>query len=112
MKNSKHYITAAVVLLSTVGNGGGYTAALFRLSTVGVSASQGGATNNIAIISAPLGNNGAPVVTYLNATSDKAGSFVTFYKCSPPILVTGANTTVSIPCTTNGGAMVVAARTS
>lgn len=55
-----------------------------------------------AVISAYSVNGGSPVVTYLDATSDKAGSVVQFYSSSAPINVTGSSSTTNLACSTNG----------
>lgn len=61
-----------------------------------------------AVISAHSANAGAPVVTYLNATSDLSSSKVQFYTCGATVPVTGANTTTTIPATTNNASGWVA----
>lgn len=55
-----------------------------------------------SVISAHAANGGAPVVTFLSATSDLSSSKVQFYTCGAPITVTGANSTTTIPAVTNG----------
>jgi hypothetical protein len=72
-----------------------------------------------SVVSARGKNGGVPVITYLSATSDKAGSVVQFYTASNAVTVQAANTTVTIPLSgsaitnvalcfnTNGGIVVI-----
>lgn len=55
------------------------------------------------VVSANSKNNGQPVVTYLNATSDKAASVLTFYTAGTPTSCNYTNTTVSIPVNSTNG---------
>lgn len=48
-------------------------------------------TPSYAIVTARSGNNGTPVVTYLNVGSDLASSVITTYKVKSRIVVLGAN---------------------
>lgn len=61
-----------------------------------------GTTLSYYIASAYSENGGAPIVTYVNATSDKAASVLQFYTCTTACMVTGVNSTVTIPMATNG----------
>lgn len=56
-----------------------------------------------AIVSANGKNLKTPVVTYLNLTSDKAGSVAQFYTAGAPTAATHVSTTVSIPVTLTNG---------
>lgn len=54
-----------------------------------------------AVISSYSVNGGSPVVTYLSATSDKAGSVVQFYRSSVPLNITTASSTTNLAIATN-----------
>lgn len=69
-----------------------------------------------SVVSANSKNQGSPVLTYLNATSDKAGSVVQFYTAGQPVVANDTNTTVTIPVNVsnssnyfnaNGGIIVI-----
>jgi hypothetical protein len=51
-----------------------------------------GVTLNYAIISAYSWNGGSPVITALNATSDKTTAKVQLYSCTPAAICTASNT--------------------
>lgn len=62
-----------------------------------------GTTLCYAVVSANGKNQGAPVVTYLNATSDKAASVVQFYSIATNTTANYVSTTTSLPVQyTNG----------
>lgn len=56
--------------------------------------SSNGTSNTVYVI--PAGNGGTPVVEYLSATSDLAGTVVQFYSAGTPITVTGASSGTNI----------------
>lgn len=56
------------------------------------------------VVSAASKNNGQPVVTYLNATSDKSASVVQFYDITnAPTSANYVNSTVTLPVTRTNG---------
>jgi hypothetical protein len=56
-----------------------------------------------AVISANGKNQGNPVITYLNATSDKSASIVQFYKAGTPTAANYVSTSTSIPVVATNG---------
>jgi hypothetical protein len=60
-----------------------------------------GTTNTVAVI--PAGNGGTPIVEYLSATSDVAGSVVQFYAAGPAVLVNGTSAADGTNVITAGG---------
>lgn len=67
---------------------------------------QGGATGSTiasTIVSANSSIRGPAVITYVNVTSDKAGSTLKFYATSPQVLVTATNSTVTLTVANTNG---------
>lgn len=58
--------------------------------------SIGGTTNSYSIISANSFNLGQPILNFIDATSDKAGSKVQFYTSLAPLAVALTNDTVNV----------------
>jgi hypothetical protein len=56
-----------------------------------------------AILSTAGEGGKAPVITYLNATSDKAGSIIQFYTCGQVVSASHGSTTVSVPVNATNG---------
>jgi len=98
MNNIKRMIVALVATMGVMlAQAGQYD------NTASVSTTNGSTTLSWAIGTSIGANGGTPVVTYLNATSDKGGSGVQFYKVANTVIATAANTTVTIPVVTTSG---------
>jgi len=106
MKNIKTLIMAAAIGLLALSTMAGTPDPYPVYTATGVDV---GTTLNYAIIGCHSSNAGTPVLTYLNFISDHATPIATFYKAGTPIMVTGANTTTSIPAATNSIAGYVGA---
>jgi len=97
--NTKRFLAAAAIMLGTVLAATTLPAVLSMATyNMGVSVAPGGAgvTNSWAILPAPSLNNGAPVVTYVNATSDKAGALIQCYRVAAISTASLENSTTSI----------------
>lgn len=72
-------------------------------SAVSVGTTNGASTLSWVIAPCYSANGGVPIVTYLNATSDKASSVVQFYKVTASTVANNTNTTTSVPVVTTNG---------
>jgi len=62
-----------------------------------------GTTLCYAVVSANGKNQGVPVVTYVNATSDKAGSIIQFYNITTSTAANVVSTSTALPVTSTNG---------
>jgi len=95
----KNRILPALLLLATLTLALPATAALSPATyNMGASIASAGAgsTNAYAILPASSANEGAPVVTYVNATSDKAGAKIQCYRVGEISTASKVNSTTSV----------------
>lgn len=72
-------------------------------TAVAVGSTNGATTLSWVIVPCMSANGGVPIVTYVNATSDKAGSVIQFYKVDAVTEANYASTTTSVPVSLTNG---------
>lgn len=103
MKGLLSILTAAAILAIGTSSFADVASIFPNHKKVFVSTGTNGTTLSSVIISANAYNDGCPVVTYYNATSDKAGSKLQFYLCDTNQQANYASSSTSIPVTATNG---------
>lgn len=98
-------VVAALVVLTAFTVPSAPAAPLDELSAWGVGGTDVSTTLCYSVVStfSRIPGGGTPMMTYVNATSDKAGSVIQFYTAGSPVQCNFTNSTVTIPVTSTNG---------